>query len=969
MLGVKACPVCRSVSQPRTRGAVERVVTSLSGPQERRDADSLWEINRRVYYACLYNPFVTSLINGTLSRGDFTSYSENDAIYLATFLASLKTVHGLVSARPVLFGEAHKKDLALKKASFLVESGEHELSTTQARCGDGEQLSWAARSYIKFLVQAQSDSEYSIPEVLASVIPCFRLYAELATHMRRLALLKYKDLSEHPYGEWIVQYSSEESWNAVRAAEWIFDEYIDVEALGRATALYRQAMESELAFFGAHASLSQDDGKEQDKCGLLVVEMGGMGGMGDGCTLDRVCLDTLCGALTARVHVVLVSGAGGIAASRPIRQALERHGLLVEEPENVSNINFSRVGSPAQVQLTHEAGGRVMEHFRGSHHIGWTVYIAPGESISNNDALAEASLGIILDPDTSSKSIRPLDNYCLDIAASDGHVNHMYHTTSWDEIHGIVSGLTWDRLKEEEACKSRQQIPRVLLVSGSDSGGGAGLQADIKTCASCGVFSTNAVTAVTAQNTVGVHETHILPGEVVRNQIRAVDSDIGVTAVKIGMLGSVDNVQVVSEELRAMRATRLSCAVVVDPVLLSSSGACLAEEGLLDVLKTRLFPLANLITPNVHEAAMLLGHDSPIDSIQSMRTAAMELHTLGPDNVLIKGGHLTGVPVASDVLFDGRTLTVFSKRFLENTDNSHGTGCTLASAIASHLARGESMVGAIERGKEYVWRAMERSAGLDIGSGPQKPMNHFHELGDRHDWRDLGNWKPDGSDPSTRYTRIPNDIDVSLYAVTSAATTAQGKSDDEILKVIRAVVAGGASAIQIRDKISEGGRLTRLVSKAVRVCRPYGVSLIVNDRVDVAIAADACGVHIGQGDIPAHVVRRMIGPHKILGVSCKTVELGRRAQREGADYLGCGAVFDTPTKDSRRIGSQGVRKIKEHVDIPVVAIGGLDAENVFETLEESCADGVAVVRAIFDAENAELSTATLRSIVDAALST
>jgi len=143
--------------------------------------------------------------------------------------------------------------------------------------------------------------------------------------------------------------------------------------------------------------------------------------------------------------------------------------------------------------------------------------------------------------------------------------------------------------------------------------------------------------------------------------------------------------------------------------------------------------------------------------------------------------------------------------------------------------------------------------------------------------------------------------------------------------------------------------------------------VIVNDRVDVCLAADACGVHIGQGDIPAHIVRKMIGPDKILGVSCKTVDLAKKAERDGADYLGCGAVFDTPTKDSRRIGAEGVKHIKEHVSIPVVAIGGLDGSNIADTLKESRCDGVAVVRAIFDAHDVEQATASLRDIVNESL--
>jgi thiamine-phosphate diphosphorylase len=149
------------------------------------------------------------------------------------------------------------------------------------------------------------------------------------------------------------------------------------------------------------------------------------------------------------------------------------------------------------------------------------------------------------------------------------------------------------------------------------------------------------------------------------------------------------------------------------------------------------------------------------------------------------------------------------------------------------------------------------------------------------------------------------------------------------------------------------------VSKIVQLCKPAGIKVIVNDRVDVAIAAEACGVHVGQGDIPAALVRKMIGQDKILGVSCKTVDLAIKAQHDGADYVGCGATYPTTTKDSSVIGTHGVRQIKENVSIPVVAIGGIDDTNASRTLQESGADGVAVVRAIFNAADIKSATSCL----------
>ena len=388
---------------------------------------------------------------------------------------------------------------------------------------------------------------------------------------------------------------------------------------------------------------------------------------------------------------------------------------------------------------------------------------------------------------------------------------------------------------------------------------------------------------------------------------------------------------------------------MVDPVLVSSSGSALASQGIESALKELIFPISTIITPNIPEASALLG-GMTIDSVESMKAAATVLYAMGPQYVLIKGGHLNDSSRhAVDVLYDGKVITEFSKPLLQ-CENTHGTGCSLSSAIASYLAAGDSVEDAVGKAKHFVWRAMERSSGLLIGTGRQKAMNITHTV---HDW--MACYSSD---------RVPNDIDLTLYAVSSPNTTSPDKTDQEILQQVESVIQGGATVIQIRDKVSEGGRLTRIVSKVVKLCRPHGVKVIVNDRVDVCLAANACGVHVGQNDIDARIVRKMVGPDKILGVSCKTVELALKAQRDGADYLGCGAVFDTPTKDSRRIGFDGVKKIKRSVQIPVVAIGGIDASNAAETIQNTGCDGVAVVRAIFDATDIKKSTEFLREAID-----
>jgi hydroxymethylpyrimidine/phosphomethylpyrimidine kinase len=258
-------------------------------------------------------------------------------------------------------------------------------------------------------------------------------------------------------------------------------------------------------------------------------------------------------------------------------------------------------------------------------------------------------------------------------------------------------------------------LPRVLIVAGSDSGGGAGIQADIKTVTMLGGYASTAITALTAQNTLGVLDTMMVDSSFVREQMRAVLDDIGADAIKIGMLGSSGVIRTVAQELEA-RATSLP--VILDPVMVAKGGASLLEADARSILVKRLFPLAALVTPNVPEAEALTGLHA--EDADDLRRLAERLLTLGPAAVLVKGGHLPGDRV-TDVL---RTIDglehVFEGPRIE-TRSTHGTGCTLASAIAVGVAEGLTLVGAIERARDYVTRALLTAPGLGAGHGP---LNH-----------------------------------------------------------------------------------------------------------------------------------------------------------------------------------------------------------------------------------------------------
>lgn len=258
---------------------------------------------------------------------------------------------------------------------------------------------------------------------------------------------------------------------------------------------------------------------------------------------------------------------------------------------------------------------------------------------------------------------------------------------------------------------------QVLTIAGSDSGGGAGIQADIKAMSANGVFAMSVITAVTAQNTEEVTDVLELPPNIVAAQLDAVFDDFDVAAVKTGMLGSAAVVEEVASMLKTQNVTDL----VVDPVMLSKSGHPLSKPDAIDALKTHLFPLALLVTPNVHEAQQLSG--IKITSLADARRAAKIIHGFGCQQVLIKGGHLL-TERATDLLYDGRFFNVFKGEFIE-TPHTHGTGCTFASAIAAHLARGKSVVDAIHTAKAYLTEAIRHS--LAIGHG-QGPTDHFYFL-------------------------------------------------------------------------------------------------------------------------------------------------------------------------------------------------------------------------------------------------
>ena len=256
-------------------------------------------------------------------------------------------------------------------------------------------------------------------------------------------------------------------------------------------------------------------------------------------------------------------------------------------------------------------------------------------------------------------------------------------------------------------------IPRVLIIAGSDSSGGAGIQADLKTVSALGAFGMTAITALTAQNTTGVYGVLEVEPNFVVKQIEACVSDVGCDAVKTGMLSSTAIIEAVAAAISSHKLKPL----VLDPVMIAKSGAPLLKPEAIAALKTRLLPLATVVTPNLHEAGALTGHE--ITTLAQMKEAARMIRDLGPENVVVKGGHLENI--AADLLYDGREFTEFRAERID-TKNTHGTGCIFASAIAANLAHKKTVRESVTAAKEFITAAIRAGLAIGKGYGPADPM-------------------------------------------------------------------------------------------------------------------------------------------------------------------------------------------------------------------------------------------------------
>ena len=436
--------------------------------------------------------------------------------------------------------------------------------------------------------------------------------------------------------------------------------------------------------------------------------------------------------------------------------------------------------------------------------------------------------------------------------------------------------------------------PAALTIAGFDPSGGAGVQADLRVFHALGLAGWSVATAITIQNTQGVHGVHLIDADTLHKQLEAVFSDArSLRAVKIGMLGGAAQVRAVADALRKWKPRN----VVLDPVLASTAGVPLLDDpAALD----ELIPLCDLVTPNLLECA---GH-----------AGALTAAAWPPHSTLVKGGHAPGDP--DDKLFVERTLVRTYHGTRIDTPHTHGTGCALSAAIAAHLALGAPLAEAIASAKAVVEAGLRNPVIIGEGRGypDARAINGIYVLTDPR------------RDPT---------------------------------ETVRAALEGGARIVQLREKSLPTPRLIDFARSLKNLAHEHGAIFIVNDRVDVALAADADGVHLGPDDMHPRDARAILG-ERIVGVSVSTIDEAAPLA-PFATYFGVGAIYGSATKldAGDAVGPQRIAEIRAAFPhMPIVAIGGITRANL-APVRNAGADAAAVVSAVVCEDDMRAATAAL----------
>lgn len=465
-------------------------------------------------------------------------------------------------------------------------------------------------------------------------------------------------------------------------------------------------------------------------------------------------------------------------------------------------------------------------------------------------------------------------------------------------------------------------------IAGSDSGGGAGIQGDLKTLSGLGVYGCSVLTAITAQNTTGISKIDCVSDEMVSAQLAALSDDLPPAAVKLGMLGTAGIVKRVAAHLKGLEAY-----VVCDPILVSTSGSALLEAEARELFAREVLPQVDLLTPNLPEAEALLG--KPVRDQGDMAQAAQDLLKLGVKAVLLKGGHGGGV-FSQDFWSNGRDhWWITSPR--RKDAHTHGAGCTLSAAVAACRALGYAELDAVVIAKTYVNQGLRSSGGVGRGRGP---LAHGGWPGDP---RDLP-WVTKTAEEGRRLLTFPDcgPEPIGLYPLVDRADW------------IERLLPLGVKTIQMRAKDLAGPALESEIRSAIECARKHNARLFINDEWRLALKHKAYGVHLGQEDLAFADLPALAGAGLRLGVSARSYFEIARVASVRASYISLGAVFPTASKT---IAYDPIRmdlfhQLRQLINVPVVAIGGVTLERAAEILSAG-AEGMAVISDITRAPNPE----------------
>lgn len=493
-------------------------------------------------------------------------------------------------------------------------------------------------------------------------------------------------------------------------------------------------------------------------------------------------------------------------------------------------------------------------------------------------------------------------------------------------------------------CRAMRYVT-ALTIAGSDSSGGAGIQADIKTMSALGVYAAAVITAVTAQNTMGVTLVEAVSPEAVAAQIDAVMSDIKPAAVKIGMVNDAPTVTAIADALLRYDARH----IVVDPVMVATSGSRLMSSDAVQAFVDRLMPIATVLTPNIPEAEVLAGTD--ITDEATCDAAGEALSRQCKAYVLIKGGHLDeGRQGKCDRLYrNGHKIMTLRSESID-TRNTHGTGCTLSSAITACLACGYDIAAAMRKAKDYLTEALRGGADIETGHG-HGPVKHFKHMITCH---------AGCTDMSALHRRSICRSAVARLQFISHKNGRYGYAEG-----VRMAVEGGCRWVQLRMKDADEDEISAVAAELLPLCRRHGVIFIIDDHVELALRLGADGVHLGRNDMPVDMARAMADGRRrtagaqdvpfIIGGTANTIDDIRRLNEQGADYIGCGPFRFTTTKEGLApvLGLDGYRSIIDDmramgITLPVTAIGGITRDDIAGLLATGVS-GIAMSGAILNA--------------------